>query len=273
MSQQVVIERLLPIAEARAGAVGGGHRLPVRAVARGALEHPAAVPRGRAGRSGAARVVGGRARGADDGDGQCDAERQGHGGPADALHEQGAAGVDHPRDHRDRCGSAICVRAAIRDRRSALSADRRSRQRQRAKRETNVNSNGERSESREGHTGHRPGGGRRVRGRITARDLQRHPDHRHRRRRAGGHRLRGAAAPGREPRARGGDEADRRLAARHGGRSTPARRSRCRSAPRRWAGCSTSLASPSTFPIGRSTRPSTGRFTAPRRRSNSSRPN
>ena len=88
-------------------------------------------------------------------------------------------------------------------------------------------------------SGHRSGRRRRVRGRPPAGDLQRaaHPGGRPRRPRRDRRHRRGRAAPRREPRARGRDEADRRHAARHERRSISASRLRCRSARRRSAAC------------------------------------
>ena len=69
---------------------------------------------------------------------------------------------------------------------------------------------------------------------------------------------------GQQPGARRGDELDRRRDARHAGGRHRRRRSRCRSATRRWAGSSTCWASRSMaappIPGGRT---SAGRFTAP----------
>ena len=107
------------------------------------------------------------------------------------------------------------------------------------------------TEDRQGRSGHRTGHRHRV-PRRTARDLQRRP-HRVRgrpRRREDRRRRRGRAAPRREPRAHRRDEADRRHDARHDAPSTRARRSRCRSVPRRSAACSTCSASRWTIPIG-----------------------
>ena len=71
ISQRVVVERLLPIPKLATRAGGGRPvRLPVRAVADGAARDAAAVPRRGAGQPRAAGVVGGGARGADDGDGR-----------------------------------------------------------------------------------------------------------------------------------------------------------------------------------------------------------
>ena len=50
---------------------------------------------------------------------------QGHGGPADAVHEQGAAGGDYARDHRDRRGRAVGVAIGIGSQLSAPTADSR----------------------------------------------------------------------------------------------------------------------------------------------------
>ena len=111
MSQRVVVERLLPIAKLRTRS--RRRRRPIdylfEPTPGGAARHAAAVPRRGAGESRAARIVGRRARGAHDGDGQRHAQREGDGRSADALHEQGATGVDHARDHRDRRGSAVGV--------------------------------------------------------------------------------------------------------------------------------------------------------------------
>ncbi len=79
------------------------------------------------------------------------------------------------------------------------------------------------------------------------------------------------AAPGRRPRPLRRPRLDRRPASAAWRSSTPARRSRCRSARRRSAACSTCSASRSTA-AGRSPPRSGGRSTASRRSSTTSRP-
>ena len=110
ISQRVVIERLLPIPklEPDSAAINTVDYL-FEPSPQELLSILLPVSRLGPGRAGAAGVVGGRARRADDGDGRRDPEREGHGGPADAVHEQGAAGLDHPRDHRDRRGRAVGI--------------------------------------------------------------------------------------------------------------------------------------------------------------------
>ena len=108
LAQQVVIERLLPIAEARAGAERPRlidylfEPTPEELLDTLLPFHVAVQVSSRA-----AGIVCSRARGAHDGDGQRHAQREGHGRSAHALHEQSAPGVDHARDHRDRGRSTI----------------------------------------------------------------------------------------------------------------------------------------------------------------------
>ena len=138
----------------------------------------------------------------------------------DALHEQGAPGGDHARNHRSGLGRAGAVATDVESGtgRSTWLTNR---------------------QDRQDRPDHRAGRRRRVRGRASAGDLQRAA---HRVGRQGGgasdrrHR-RSRAAPRREPRPRGGDEADRRHAARHDRRPISASRSRCRSARKRSAAC------------------------------------
>ena len=113
ISQRVVIEKLLPIPrlnEAEGSKTGASAEAPVDYLfeprSEAAARHAAAAARGRAGAAGAAGVIGGRARRAHAVDGQRDAQREGHGGSPHPLHEQGAAGGDHARNHRSRFGSA-----------------------------------------------------------------------------------------------------------------------------------------------------------------------
>ena len=114
MTQRVVVDQLLPIARddvdagapARAGGRRVADRLPVRAVAAGDLRPAAAALRRGAGLPRAARVERGVLRRADDGDGHGDEELRRHDRQPDAVHEQGAAGGDHARDHRSRVGRA-----------------------------------------------------------------------------------------------------------------------------------------------------------------------
>ena len=91
-----------PRGQAAAGAAGV--RLSVRAGAAGDLPGPAAAPRAGAGLSRAARIERGVLRGADDRDGLRHAQFGGDDREPDALYEQGAAGGDHPRNHRSRIG-------------------------------------------------------------------------------------------------------------------------------------------------------------------------
>ena len=197
------------------------------------------------------------------------AQRQGDGRPADALHEQGAAGGDHARDHRDRRRSTVGCRRVDAGRADASGLERL----RTSDRHGNSNSNGH-AERRQGHSGHRPGRRHRVRGghlpaiynavRIVAGKT--------RRRRRDRHRVRGAAAPGREPRPRGGDEADRRHAARHDGdRHRRADLGAGRPGDARPRAQRARRAGRLPGSAGRRRR-SAGRSTAPRRRSSSSRP-
>ena len=77
-------------------------RLSLRAGAAGDLQSAAAALRRGAGLSRAARIERRVLRGADDGDGHRHQERRRHDRCLDALHEQGAPGGDHARDHRSR---------------------------------------------------------------------------------------------------------------------------------------------------------------------------
>ena len=112
MQQRVVVEQLLPIAAIDA-------RRPRRGQAPTAARrrlHLRAVGRARSSTSccrgyvevqvlpGAARVERRVLRRADDGDGRRDAQLGRHDRQPDALHEQGASGGDHARDHRSRLG-------------------------------------------------------------------------------------------------------------------------------------------------------------------------
>ena len=129
ISQRVVIEKLLPIPrlneaeaannaasgkplagtvlEKHRGCVGIGRgRLPVRARSAAVAQLAAADARGRAGAARVARVIGRRTCGPHAVDGQRDDEREGNGGPVDALHEQGSSGRDHARNHRSGFGRA-----------------------------------------------------------------------------------------------------------------------------------------------------------------------
>ena len=116
MSQRVVVDQLLPIAReprsrasrARTASPASGQpdRLPVRAVAAGDLQPAAAALRRGAGLPRAARVERRVLRRADDGDGHGDEELGRDDRQPDALHEQGASGGDHARDHRGRVGRA-----------------------------------------------------------------------------------------------------------------------------------------------------------------------
>jgi hypothetical protein len=113
MTQRVVVDQLLPIARAsrrrrRArrspAATASADRLSLRAVAAGDLQPAAAALRRGAGLSRAARIERRVLRRADDRDGHGDEELGGDDRQPDALHEQGAPGGDHARDHRSRVG-------------------------------------------------------------------------------------------------------------------------------------------------------------------------
>ena len=80
------------------------HGVSLRAVAGGDLQGPAAAARAGAGLSRAARIERRVLRRADDGDGCGDAQLGRDARQPDAVHEQGAAGRDHARDHRGRVG-------------------------------------------------------------------------------------------------------------------------------------------------------------------------
>ena len=115
LQQRIAIERLLPIPrleglDRRRG--GGPGRLPLRTRAPADLRRPAAAPRRGAGVPRAARIGGGRAGGAHGGDGHRHEEFGGDDRPADALHEQGAAGGNHARDHRSGVRGASLVTLA-----------------------------------------------------------------------------------------------------------------------------------------------------------------
>ena len=162
ISQRVVIEKLLPIP--RLNEAEAANRPPA-GEARDASASPRWITCSSPIRSScstrccrctwrcrcarAARVIGGRTRGAHAVDGQRDAQREGNGGAPDALHEQGPSGGDHARNYRSGFGRS---RAYDRDK---------------------YGDSNSRDESRQGHPGHRTRHRRRVRGRTPARHLQR----------------------------------------------------------------------------------------------------
>ena len=221
---------------------GGDDRLSVRADAGGAARHAAAVPRRGAGESRAARIVGGRARRAHDGDGQRDAQRARDGRSAHALHEQGAAGGDHARDHRDRRGRDSRCSADLRlsPMPDPMTRAKRATMATATASDSSKSARSFRSSARSSTSSSRPGTCRTSTTRSASPATSPAQNRRHR--------LRSAAAPRRGPRARRRDEADRRPAARHGRRPTPARRSRCRWAPATLGRVLNVLGEPVDFP-------------------------
>ena len=111
IQQRIVAEKLLPIPRADLNEVDAAARVDYiyEPDPADALRPDPARPRPRAGVACAARVGGGRERRAHDGDGRGHEERHRHDRQPDALHEQGAPGGHHARDHRGGVGSAGAV--------------------------------------------------------------------------------------------------------------------------------------------------------------------